>query len=98
MGRPRATRPASLIASDSVGCAAMPSATVSTVASASVATTPASTRSVTWGHHHQPEELAVTRLVDRLHPTDCLVLHHGARVRDPREHSRRDVVAVLLAS
>src|SRR5205823_1252662 len=48
MARPSATSPASLIASDSVGCGAMPSATVSTVDSASIATTPASTMSVTW--------------------------------------------------
>src|SRR5207237_3851880 len=47
MARPSATSPASLIASDSVGCGAMPSATVSTVDSASIATTPASTMSVT---------------------------------------------------
>src|SRR6266536_2366328 len=49
IARPRATRPASLIASLSVGCAAMPSATVSTVDSASIATVPASIRSVTCG-------------------------------------------------
>src|SRR5438094_7639958 len=49
IGRPSATRPASLIASESVGCGAMPSATVSTVDSASMATTPASTMSVTCG-------------------------------------------------
>src|SRR3954453_4843717 len=49
IARPSATRPASLIASESVGCGAMPSATVSTVDSASIATTPASTRSVTCG-------------------------------------------------
>src|SRR5205823_3673753 len=49
MARPSATRPASLIASESVGCGAMPSPTVSTVASASIATTPASIRSVTCG-------------------------------------------------
>src|SRR5579884_3144556 len=49
MARPRATSPASLIASDSVGCGAIPSATVSTVDSASIATTPASIMSVTCG-------------------------------------------------
>src|SRR6185295_10231006 len=49
IARPRAARPASLIASARVGCGAMPSATVSTVDSASIATTPASTRSVTCG-------------------------------------------------
>ena len=37
--------------------------------------------------HDEPEQLAVPRLVDRLHPADGLVLHHGARVRDPREHA-----------
>src|SRR5581483_10430029 len=49
IARPSATRPASLIASESVGCGAMPSATVSTVDSASIATTPASIMSVTCG-------------------------------------------------
>ena len=47
--------------------------------------------------HDEPEQLAVARLVDRLDPADRLVLHHGARVRDPRELADRDVVAVLLA-
>ena len=75
----------------------MPSATVSTVASASIATTPASIRSVTRADHHQPEELAVPALVDRLDPSGRLVLHHGAGVRDPGEHPDLDVVAVLLA-
>ena len=45
----------------------------------------------------EPEQLAVARLVDRLHPADRLVLHHRARVRDPREPADRDLVAVLLA-
>src|SRR6266508_5462068 len=49
IARPSATRPASLIASESVGCGAMPSATVSTVDSASIATTAASIMSVTCG-------------------------------------------------
>ena len=49
IARPSATSPASLIASESVGCGAIPSATVSTVDSASIATTPASIRSVTCG-------------------------------------------------
>jgi hypothetical protein len=59
-----------LIASLSVGCAAIPSPTVSTVDSASIATTAASTQV---GHvradHHHAEQLAVLRLVDRLDPT-----------------------------
>ena len=98
IARPSATSPASLIASDSVGCGAIPSATVSTVDSASIATTPASIRSVACGpDDHEPEQLAVARLVDRLHPADGLVLHHRARVRDPREAADGDVVAVLLA-
>ena len=49
IARPSATRAASLMASDSVGCGAMPSATVSTAAFESIATTPASTMSVTCG-------------------------------------------------
>ena len=48
-------------------------------------------------HHHQAEELAVARLVDRLHPTGGLVLHHRTRICSPGEHSGRDVVAVLFA-
>src|SRR5262249_18567342 len=47
--RPSATSPASLIPPESVGWGAMPPATVSTVASASIATPPASTMSVTCG-------------------------------------------------
>ena len=47
--------------------------------------------------HHDPEQLAVARLVDRLDPADGVVLHHRARVGDPREHADRDGVAVLLA-
>ena len=47
--------------------------------------------------HDEPEQLAVAGLVDRLDPADGLVLHHRARVRDPREDADRDVVAVLLA-
>src|SRR6266516_426024 len=47
--------------------------------------------------HHEPEQFAVPRLVDRLDPTRGLVLHHRARIRDPREHARRHVVAVLLS-
>ncbi len=98
IARPSATRPASLIASESVGCGAMPSATVSTVDSASIATTPASIRSVACGPTiTSAEQLAVAGLVDRLDPADGLVLHHRARVRDPREPADRDVVAVLLA-
>src|SRR5581483_7931523 len=42
------------------------------------------------------EQLAVPRLVNGLDPADRLVLHDGTGVRDPREHARRDVVAVLL--
>src|SRR5207302_1745001 len=49
IARPSAARPASLIASLSVGCGAMPSPTVSTVDSASIAITPASIMSVTCG-------------------------------------------------
>src|SRR5439155_20075338 len=47
--------------------------------------------------HHHPEQRAVAGLVNRLDPADRLVLHDRARVRDPRELSDRDVVAVLLA-
>ena len=32
---------------------------------------------------HDPEELAVLRLVDRLDPPGRVTRHHGARVRDP---------------
>src|SRR5829696_2198022 len=46
--------------------------------------------------HHDPEQLAVPALVDRLDPTGRLVLHHGAGVGDPGEYAGLDVVAVLL--
>src|SRR3954468_6117945 len=46
--------------------------------------------------HDEAQQLAVPRLVDRLDPADRLVLHHGARVRDPGEPADRHVVAVLL--
>ena len=62
-----------MIASASVGCGAMPSATVSTVDSASIATTPDLDQV---GHvradHDEPEQLAVLRLVDRLDPAGRL--------------------------
>src|SRR6266508_5883650 len=47
--------------------------------------------------HHHAEQLAVPGLVDRLDPANRLVLHHRARIRDPREPADCDVVAVLLA-
>src|SRR5512132_431228 len=47
--------------------------------------------------HHDPEQLAVAALVDRLRPADGLVLHHSPRVGDPREDADLDIVAVLLA-
>src|SRR5919106_1553532 len=47
--------------------------------------------------HDDPEQLAIARLVDRLHPADGLVLHHRAAVRRERERTDEDVVAVLLA-
>ena len=77
----------------------MPSATVSIVASASSATTAASIRSVACGPTMTtPSELAVRRLVDRLHPAGGLAGHHRACVRDPREAADGDVLgAVLLA-
>src|SRR5262245_61713455 len=46
---------------------------------------------------HDPEQLAVRRLVDRLHPAAGLAGHDRARVRDPREAADRHVLAVLLA-
>src|SRR5918995_1418951 len=46
--------------------------------------------------HHDPEQLAVPALVDRLDPAGRLVLHHGAGVGDPWEYAGLDVVAVLL--
>src|SRR3954468_15925499 len=47
--------------------------------------------------HHEPEQLAVPRLVDRLDPADRLVLHHRAGFPPPRELADCHVVAVLLA-
>ena len=83
--RRRATRAAPLVASDSVGCGAMPSATVSMVAPASIATTPDSTMSVTCGPTiTSPSKPAV------------LFLHRGTRIRDPRKCPSRNVIAILL--
>ena len=98
IARPSATRAASLMASDRVGCGAMPSATVSTAAPG-VDRDDAGLDHV--GHvradHHQAEQSAAAGRVDRLHPAGRLVLHHGTGVRDPRERPRRDVVAILSA-
>src|SRR5215207_4415672 len=47
--------------------------------------------------HHDPEQLAVPALVDRLDPSRRLVLHHGAGAGDPGAHPELDVVALLLA-
>src|SRR5918996_1700257 len=47
--------------------------------------------------HDDSEQLAVARLVDRLHPAHRLVLHHRAAVRGERERPDEDVVTVLLA-
>src|SRR3954463_3606719 len=82
IARPSATRPDSLIASESVGCGAMPSATVSTVDSPAGAATPPPPVRPRAGRppprldhvgdvradHDEAEQLAVVALVDRLDP------------------------------
>ena len=85
-GRPSATSAASLVASPSVGCAAIESPTVSSVASASMPTTPGVDQ--LGGVHaddDHAEQLAVARLADDLHEARAVAVHGRARDRRVRQ-------------
>ena len=97
-GRPSATSAASLVASPSVGCAAIESPTVSSVASASIATTPGldQLRGLRADGDHA-EQLAVARLADHLDEAGAVAVHGRAGDRRVRHRADDDLVAVLLA-